>query len=330
MSEEEETEDQPEEPEEKKQTSIDEEETKRQPHDSVVKLSLSERRVALELFDKYMDSEVKELVDQENYIPINRTFVDEDLRQTAADVLFAFPRKDKKGHIYAYKLVEHASTVPRFQAFRLKRYEMAIMDYDIRNFKSKWLPLVCSTVLHNGKTLFKGARTILDLMDVPSKVAKKYWNDPFHLVEYSSVEDEELRRHQWLGALEYALKHIYDPDLKKTLVTLVQWLGQLPSDPDANIFIKGLLTYLFLKGNTKELQKTLTIEVESLEDTRIKEQAMTIAEMLREEGAKKTTEKHALGMLIGGVSMDLIMQITGLSEAEIRTIEALRETEQLS
>ncbi len=42
----------PEEPEEKKQASIDEEETKRQPHDSVVKLSLSERRVALELFDK--------------------------------------------------------------------------------------------------------------------------------------------------------------------------------------------------------------------------------------------------------------------------------------
>jgi len=89
-------------------------------------------------------------------------------------VLFAFPRKDKEGHVYAYKLVEHASKVPRFQAFRLKKYEMAIMDYDIRHFKSKWLPLVCSTVLHNGKTLFTGARTILELMDVPPEVAKKY------------------------------------------------------------------------------------------------------------------------------------------------------------
>jgi len=55
-----------EEPEEKKHASIDGEEVERQPHDSVVKLSLSERRVALELFDKYMSSEVKQLVDREN------------------------------------------------------------------------------------------------------------------------------------------------------------------------------------------------------------------------------------------------------------------------
>ncbi len=82
----------------------------------------------------------------------------------------------------------------------------------------------------------------------------------------------------------------------------------------------------------KSFRKTLTIEVESLEETRIKEQAMTIAEMLEERGAKKatektrkeTTEKYVLGMLAEGVSMDIIVKIAGLSEAEVHTIESLK------
>ncbi len=67
---------------------------------------------------------------------------------------------------------------------------------------------------------------------------------------------------------------------------------------------------------------------EGLEETRIKEQAMTIAEMLEKRGAKrateKTTKKYVLGLLAEGVSMDIIVKITGLSEAEVHTIEGLR------
>ena len=55
---------------------------------------------------------------------------------------------------------------------------------------------------------------------------------------------------------------------------------------------------------------------------------MTIAEMLEKRGAKrateKTTKKYVLGLLAEGVSMDIIVKITGLSEAEVHTIEGLR------
>ena len=139
-----------------------------------------------------------------------------------------------------------------------------------------------------------------------------------------------------MGALEFALKHIYDPDLSKALVELVRWLSQLPDDAGTTALSNGLFTYLLKKGNTKDLQKVLTIEVQSLEEHRVKESAMTIADMLREEGAMEATKKaakeaqedreatmkkHVLGMLAEGSTLAFIIRVTGLSEAEIRAIE---------
>ncbi len=63
---------------------------------------------------------------------------------------------------------------------------------------------------------------------------------------------------------------------------------------------------------------------------------MTIADMLREEGAMEATKKaakeaqedreatmkkHVLGMLAEGSTLAFIIRVTGLSEAEIRAIE---------
>ena len=74
-----------------------------QPHDGIVKAAMSERQVALEMFEKYVPDDIKPLIDPEKYTAVNRTFVDTDLRQLVSDVVFCFPRKDKKkGRVYAY------------------------------------------------------------------------------------------------------------------------------------------------------------------------------------------------------------------------------------
>ena len=76
-----------------------------QPHDKIVKTSLSNPAVSREFFDRLLPDKIRQLVDLDHLHLENTSFIDDDMKASACDLLFTTKFAGRPGYLYA--LVEH-------------------------------------------------------------------------------------------------------------------------------------------------------------------------------------------------------------------------------
>jgi predicted transposase YdaD len=82
-----------------------------QPHDSVVRGSFTDIRVARNFFENYFQDEIKKRVNFGTLSIMNASFLDEQLQKTHSDILYQATLLDAPSQpIYFYLLLEAQST----------------------------------------------------------------------------------------------------------------------------------------------------------------------------------------------------------------------------
>ncbi|MGX5056971.1 Rpn family recombination-promoting nuclease/putative transposase [Enterobacter asburiae] len=248
------------------------------PHDAAFRQFLANPDVARDFMQIHLPAELRALCDLGSLKLESGTFVEDDLRQYASDILWSM--KTTSGDDgYIHLLLEHQSSADINMAFRQLRYAVAAMQRHL-DAGHKKLPLVIPVLFYHGnRSPYPFSTNWLDCFSDPAHAEKVYTNG-FPLVDVTVIDDDEIMNHRRMAALTLLMKHIRHRDMMELLDRLprvmVEWIS-----PEQ---VRVLINYMVNAGEAPapEFMRALAERLPQHED-----ELMTIAQQLEQKGIEK-------------------------------------------
>ncbi|MBV5323557.1 Rpn family recombination-promoting nuclease/putative transposase, partial [bacterium] len=298
-------------------------------HDSSYKQLFSHPRMVQELLCSFVHEPWVAQLDFSSLEKVSGSFVSDDLRDREDDVIWKV--RIGESWIYLYILLEFQSTVDRFMAVRLLTYTGLLYQDLLKSGQIKGkqkLPPVFPLVLYNGHKRWHAATDLTHLVDRMPVGLEQYQPRYRYLVldegSYGATELEELRN---LVAALFQLEHSRDPEtLQRIVGCLADWLGADESETLRRSFIHWLKR-VFLPERLPELDHESIeelVEVEIMLEQRVKQwKKEWKAEGLAEgklEGKLEAKREIAKGLILQGVSLDIVAAATSLNRDELENL----------
>ena len=310
-------------------------------HDKFFKQNLADIQIAKDFFKIHLPKELLNRVNLNTLKICKETYIEDKFKETVSDIVYKVII-DAEYHVYFYLAIEHQSTFKNkdFFAFRLMKYQLSIISNHLKQHpKSKYLPIVFPMMFYHGKKKLSLEKT--DFFNLFSNIdlAKRCFLQPFHLIDVSSISDEEIKTHKLVSLLEIVQKHIYDRDyllLVDQLNEVILNILAISDESHALIYIKNTLYYIMNKANISDkirFKKAL----EKISIVKDGEFMSTMAEEYINEGIKKglqqgipvgkkegkleTIKAVVFKMLQSGMQYSDISKFTELSEEEIKNLD---------
>ena len=197
-------------------------------HDSAYKLLFSHAQMVEDLLKGFVREEWVEKLDFSTLEKVNGSYVSDDLRQRADDVVWRVRWGDD--WLYVYLLIEFQSTVDPWMAVRIMTY-VGLLYQDLIESKQltagKKLPPVLPVVLYNGDPEWTAATDISQLVvDVPGGISRYQPHLQYLLVAERDYNDADLGKLKNLVAALFRLENSHDPELLLDVLTrLLDWIG---------------------------------------------------------------------------------------------------------
>lgn len=140
-------------------------------------------------------------------------------------------------------------------------------------------------------------------------------------VDITVIPDDEIMEHRSMAALTLLQKHIYQCDL----IELIDKLEQvLRADYNTGQQVISLVNYIIQVGESADAEAFLRELAQRVPQHGDK--LMTIAQQLEQKGIEKGRIKEALkiarNLLQKGMSHEAILEVTGLSERELKQLHS--------
>lgn len=260
------------------------------PHDKLAKHAFSDIPTAVALFRNYLPQRIVRLLDFDKLTLEPGTYIDEAYKQTASDLLFSVPYKEKtKERAFLYLLFEHLSSEKPWTPFQLLLYKVDIWkDWRRKHPSAKKLPLILPIVLAQSGKEWKVPLSFHDLIHLPSPGHKdllRYIPD-FH---FELIELVKLPYNKILGTpFGILTMRILKAQPLQQLLSDPVWDEELMAQVQETI-LEILLYYI---ANVGDVDTNLfTDRLKRIQNPLIQNQTMTIAEQLRQEGREQALEQ---------------------------------------
>jgi predicted transposase YdaD len=191
-------------------------------HDAFFKQVLSDPEAAGTFLREHLPPELASSLATELPEPVPGSFVDEELQQQYADLLFRV-RLKKGDNAFAYMLLEHKSSPDPAARLQLLRYVVRILvQWHETNGRRLPLPPVLPLLVHQGP---KGWEISCDFMDlfgaIPLELQPYLPSFRHALVDLTRIDDHTLSNLPGLRARLKALKYVRRPDLRERIDVLL-------------------------------------------------------------------------------------------------------------
>jgi len=297
---------------------------------------MSNVKVARDFFKAYLPLDIQADIDFESLTleKLNTSTVRDNLKnRDIADVLFYVTLKGLPAYLLVH--AEHQSRADKLMPLRVLNYaSSALLDY-ARTNPGRVLPPIISLVYYHGRQKpYPYTMNTLDLFGELPEHYKKYIFNPL-LIDLSEISDEELSRHGQMAASDMLFKHIFDPNIGKSLDNIFKELSK--TSHEMRYFGVQYLVNRIDYPPAKFIEKALKYLDE--------EDVMTIADQFKqmgineglslgleqgiergmerglERGVEKGSKERALDiahrMLLEGLSVDVVSKCTGLPASTI-------------
>ncbi|EBJ8359511.1 Rpn family recombination-promoting nuclease/putative transposase [Salmonella enterica] len=280
------------------------------PHDAAFRSFLANPDVARDFMELHLPAELRALCDLSTLHLESGTFVEDDLRQYASDILWSM--KTTSGDDgYIHLLIEHQSGYDKNIAFRQMRYAVAAMQRHLEAGHDK-LPLVIPLQFYHGeRSPYPHSTNWLDCFSNP-EIACKIYTNPFPLVDVTVLDDDEIVNHRRMAALTLLMKHIRQRDMMELLDRLSLVMVEV-SDEQVRVLIHYMMNAS--ESLSREFMQALATRLPQHE-----EKIMTLAETLKQEGRLEERQAIAYQLQKMGMTPEQIKRATGLSDAELKKI----------
>jgi predicted transposase YdaD len=291
------------------------------PHDSMVRVVLSDLTEARSFLQRYVPEALSETLNWSTLRLLEGSFVDDDLRRSETDFLYEVERVERDVSLWLYILLEHQSSPDRWMRFRLLKYCCRIWDMNLaqRPTPSKLRPIV-PLVFYQGERSWSYSTEFADLF----VESVRDWPGTPHfshgLIDQSGIQPDEVEGELKARLMQLLLMAAYHPMLAwmEQVAALLVSLSSLPPSGGVNylrIFIRYILA-------TQEPEAAQTFrEVLQRTAPEVGDDLMTYAQELRAEGKMRNQVEVIENLLRLGEEWSRIEEITGVYEAHFQTLK---------
>ena len=261
------------------------------PHDRFFKTVFGRTEVAVEFLERYLPPAVVATLDWTTLRPEKDAFLDPELTQHPADLLYAVDLRGG-GRSYVHVLFEHKSYVEARINLDLLRYRVRIWEQWLNEEGNRGLlPVIVPVVFYHGAAAWRVSRQFADTVDDAPVLRAYVPSCVYHLVDLSAYRDEELRGAVRLQVALLTLKYVFQDELRERLPGILGLLRELEQSSSGLDFIRALLRYLAQVASTdrlsgEELRQAVTQALSGGGDL-----MMTIAEQWEQQGIEKGIER---------------------------------------
>lgn len=268
---------------------MDEEAPLNNPHDAFIKSSLGSPERMAPFLQAYLPPALVAAVDWSSLQPAQKAFLDEQLHERHADLVFTARFHGKP--LFFHLLFEHQKSVDPWMPLRLLTYQVRIWEtFRKNNPKARRLPPVLPIVFFQDQGEWSPSPHFRNLLDLPEDLDPQWLDflpDFKHVIlNLSELELDAINQDLVLRVVIEALRSVLEPSSEASFITAHDALQALGDSPDHLAFFRTCITYLFRAGNTLD-RKTVFAIINTSKSPRLKEEAMTIAEQLIQEGRQE-------------------------------------------
>ncbi len=289
-------------------------------HDRFFKETFSRRRVVAALIDELLPSDLRQRLRPDTLELSNASFVDEDLGEHWADLVYECEYEAGQT-VRVALLLEHKSYRPERPHFQLLRYLMNAWQADL---KQKRPPrLVIPIVIYHGTATWTYAplSSYFEGIGIDDTLRAYLPEFQYELLDVSRFSDEQILqlRDGFLALSAFLLKYSRIQDFLAQTIDTFAALLQNPETTTDEGFLNTVFVYVYKSG---DLTVDEIVAIFRQASQPITERIMTTAEQLRAEGrqeGKLETELRAIRAFLGlNMSIPAIASALELSEADVR------------
>jgi predicted transposase YdaD len=186
-------------------------------HDAFFKQFMSRPELAGTFLREHLPNEVTSLLASEPPERVPGSFIDEELGQHHADLLFRVQLKSG-GDALTYVLLEHKSSPDYGTPLQLLRYIVRILAQWYDANRRLPLPMVVPLVAHHGPDGWKLSTEFIDLFGSAPEALRPYLVSFRHaLVDLKQMDDRALSTDPRLRGYLSVMKYVQRPDLPERL-----------------------------------------------------------------------------------------------------------------
>ena len=266
------------------------------PHDSFFKETMGKVEVAEDFLNNYLPTDIRKIINTESLKPQKDSFVDKELNEIFADMLFKAHINGEEG--YVYFLFEHKSYVSKNISLQLLKYITAIWEAKIKNEQRDKLPVILPLLIYHGRENWSGGNTLGNMIagyeKLPDNIKEYIPNYKYMVYDISRYTDDEIKGNAYLRIMLTLLRDIFtkdDNEFYKSFLKAIEYIKELEDKQSGIEYFETMIRYIFSarKDLTKEavnkLQKELKNNYSEGSDL-----VMTLAEILRKEGIEEGIE----------------------------------------
>ncbi|SMB82642.1 conserved hypothetical protein (putative transposase or invertase) [Desulfonispora thiosulfatigenes DSM 11270] len=296
-------------------------------HDKIFKETFSDVKVTKDFINNYLPESIINIIDTNTLIPLKDSFIDKNLNEYFSDLLFGVKINERLGYIYF--LFEHKSYTSKNIAFQLLKYMVEIWEAKITKEHTNELPIIIPLVIYHGKNKWQIRTTLGEMIEgyeeLPEEIKEFIPNYKYLLYDVSKYKDEDIKGIAQLKIILTIFRDIFIKDkegLKETITLAAKYLRELEDRQTGIEYFETFLKYVFNVGESldEEDLKNIAEEIERIYPEG-RELIMTTAERLRKEGRKEERKNVARKLLIKGMPVAEIIDITGLTKEEIEKLK---------
>lgn len=213
------------------------------PHDHFFRETFSRREVAVDFVRHYLPPEVVAQLDLAAMHIVKDSFVDPELREHFADLLYQTRLQDGQD-AYVYVLFEHKSHPEPLVAFQLLCYLVRIWEQVLKQDESTHLPPIVPVVVYHGAETWRVAVHFRDLFVDRPALAEFIPDFRYQLCDLSDYGDEEIAGEVLLRVALLILKHIFDGEMRTRLPDILSLMDELAQARSGLEYLEIVLRYV--------------------------------------------------------------------------------------
>jgi len=240
---------------------------------------------------------------------LDKSFVTEKFQEKESDIIYKVNFKGNE--IYIYLLIEFQSTVDKFMSLRILRYILEFYDFLSQNDKFTKLPAVFPILLYNGEDRWTAKENINEIIigNIPKRYIPNF--SYYKLAENEISKETLLEIHNFMSAIFY-VENSTPEEIKNEIMNIIGLIEK--ERPDLIRLFRLFINNLFKTSNYDNIEE-VNQEIDNIMEvkTMLTAAIERMKQDVRIEGKIETAKK----MIEEGLSLNLIIKCTGLTEEEI-------------
>ena len=291
------------------------------PHDLMVRAVLSDLTEAASFLQTHLPEAVSQALNWSTLKLLEGSFVDEDLRESEADLLYEVEHVSGETSLWVYVLLEHQSTPDRWMRLRLLKYCCRIWDLSFRDYPDqRELRAIVPLVFYQGERSWSYSSEFAELFAESVRDWPGVPRFSHRLIDQSGMQPDEVQGDLKVRIMQLVMLAAYHPTLAwmERVASLLDSLASLPPSGGIN-HVRLFVLYILATQEPKAAQSFRDVLRQYAPE--VGDDLMTYAQELLAQGEIRAQVRIIENLLREGMEWPVIERVTGVNEAQFQALK---------